>query len=279
MKLCRIRTENGIRPAAIDNEGLARDLSGHAADITPGSVEPGALDHLRGINIDLLPVIAGDYAPILSDVRRIFCIGLNYSDHAKESNLPIPEHPILFMKACPASGANDPITIPRGSVKTDWEVELGVIIGTKAQHVPETEALRHVAGYCVVNDVSERSFQSDWGGQWVKGKSCDSFAPVGPWLVTRDEVPDPQALDLYLDVNGMRCQTGNTSTMIFPVARIVSFLSDFLTLMPGDIIITGTPPGVGMGMKPQKFLRPGDTVSLGITGLGDQRQNVVAFPV
>ncbi|MEP1930547.1 MAG: fumarylacetoacetate hydrolase family protein [Roseibium sp.] len=279
MKLCRIRTNAGIRPALIDENSITRDLSGHIGDITPDIVAPSALEQLRGVDVRRLPVITGDYAPILSDVRRLFCIGLNYSDHAKESNLPIPDHPILFMKVCPVSGANDPITIPKGSHKTDWEVELGVVIGTKAQHVSEADALDHVAGYCVVNDVSERSFQTEWGGQWVKGKSCDSFAPIGPWFVTKDEVPDPQALDMYLDVNGMRCQTGNTATMIFPVAKIVSFLSGFLTLMPGDIITTGTPPGVGMGMKPQKFLRPGDTVSLGISGLGDQRQDVVAFPV
>ncbi|MEP3047932.1 MAG: fumarylacetoacetate hydrolase family protein [Roseibium sp.] len=277
MKLCRIRTNTGIRPALIDVNSIAHDLSGHVPDLTPDTVTPTALEAIRGIDVDSLPVTTGEYAPILSDVRRLFCIGLNYSDHAKESNLPIPEHPILFMKVCPVSGANDPITIPKGSVKTDWEVELGVIIGARAQHISEGEALDHVAGYCVVNDVSERSFQTEWGGQWVKGKSCDSFAPIGPWFVTKDDVPDPQALDMYLDVNGMRCQTGNTSTMIFSVAKIVSFLSSFLTLMPGDIITTGTPPGVGMGMKPQKFLRPGDTVSLGISGLGDQRQEVVAF--
>lgn len=277
MKLCRIRTNAGIRPAMIDSHGAKRDLGGHVTDIDPAATSPAGLAALEAIDPTTLPEISGEYAPILADVRRIFCIGLNYSDHAKESNLPIPDHPILFMKTCPASGANDQITIPKGSQKTDWEVELGVVIGTKAQHVSEAEALDHVAGYCLANDVSERSFQNEWGGQWTKGKSCDTFAPVGPWLVTKDEIPDPQALDMRLDVNGMRCQTGNTATMIFPVVKIISFLSRFVTLRPGDIIITGTPPGVGMGMTPPKFLRPGDRVTLSIDGLGAQAQDVVAF--
>lgn len=278
MKLCRIHTNSGIRPGMIASDGTIRDLFGYIDDITPSTTEPHKLKPLYAIDPDSLPEITGKYAPILSDVRRIFCIGLNYSDHAKESNLPIPDHPILFMKSCPATGANDPITIPKNSVKTDWEVELGAVIGTKAQHVNEADALTHVAGYCLANDVSERSFQTEWGGQWTKGKSCDTFAPIGPWLVTRDEIPDPQNLNIQLDVNGMRCQTGNTSTMIFPVAKIVSFLSRFLTLYPGDIIITGTPPGVGAGMNPPKFLRPGDVVNLSIDGLGTQQQHVVAYP-
>lgn len=277
MKLCRIRTPAGVRPAIVDQNGTARDLAAHVRDLDPAAISVEGLNALSMIDPDSLPEIHGEYAPILSDVRRIFCIGLNYSDHAKESNLPIPEHPILFMKTCPATGANDPITIPKGAQKTDWEVELGVVIGTRAQHVTEAAALDHVAGYCLANDVSERSFQNDWGGQWTKGKSCDTFAPVGPWLVTKDEIPDPQCLDMRLDVNGMRCQTGNTATMIFPVRYIVSFLSRFVTLRPGDIIITGTPPGVGMGMKPPKFLRPGDRVTLSIAGLGEQSQDVVAF--
>lgn len=277
MKLCRIRTATGIRPAIIDAGGTPRDLSSHLPDLATSALAPAALAQLRTLDVSLLPAVIGDYAPILDDIRRVFCIGLNYSDHAAESGLPIPLHPILFMKACPVSGANDPITIPKGSEKTDWEVELGVVIGTRAQHVTEQEALSHVAGYCVVNDVSERSFQNDWGGQWVKGKSCDSFAPIGPWLVTADEVPDPQRLALHLEVNGARRQTGNTATMIFPVAKIISFVSRFLTLMPGDVIATGTPPGVGMGMRPPQYLKAGDTVTLGIDGLGEQRQNVVAF--
>ena len=277
MKLARIRTHTGVVPAMIDVDGNARDLSRHVHDITPATTSARALAALAQVDVAGLPVIAGEYAPFLSDVRRVFCIGLNYSDHAKESNLPIPDFPILFMKSCPVSGANDPITIPKGSHKTDWEVELGVVIGAETLHVSEETALDHVAGYFVANDVSERAFQSEFGGQWTKGKSCDTFGPIGPWFVTKDEVPDPQSLDMYLDVNGMRCQTGNTSTMIFPVKKIVSFLSGFMTLRPGDIIITGTPPGVGMGMKPQKFLRPGDVVTLGIEGLGDQRQDVRAF--
>ncbi|MEY8120493.1 fumarylacetoacetate hydrolase family protein [Falsihalocynthiibacter sp. BN13B15] len=278
MKLARIRTPLGIRPAIIDQNGTPRDLSRHTNDISPATTSASALAALAGVEIDSLPKLEGDYAPFLSDVRRVFCIGLNYSDHAKESNLPIPEFPILFMKSCPVSGANDPITIPKGSVKTDWEVELGVVIGAQAQHVSEADALDYVAGYFVANDVSERAFQTEFGGQWTKGKSCDSFGPIGPWFVTKDEVPDPQNLDMYLDVNGLRCQTGHTSTMIFPVKKIVSFLSGFMTLRAGDVIITGTPPGVGMGMKPPKYLRPGDVVTLGISGLGEQRQEVVAFP-
>jgi 2,4-diketo-3-deoxy-L-fuconate hydrolase len=277
MKLCRIRTTAGVRPAIVDDDGVARDLTKHIKDIDPEVTSPAGLAALEKVDIADLPAISGDYAPILSDVRRIFCIGLNYSDHAKESNLAIPEHPILFMKTCPATGSNDPITIPKGAQKTDWEVELGIVIGSEAKHVTEENALDYVAGYCLANDVSERSFQNEWGGQWTKGKSCDTFAPVGPWLVTKDEIPDPQNLNMQLDVNGMRCQTGNTSTMIFSVKTIISFLSRFVTLRPGDIIITGTPPGVGMGMKPPKFLRPGDRVNLSITGLGEQEQNVVAF--
>ena len=277
MKLARIRTSDGVRPAVIDETGQARDLTGHVADIGADEISADGLSALAALDHGKLPEISGEYAPILNDIRRIFCIGLNYSDHAAESNLPIPEHPILFMKVCPPSGANDPVTIPKGSEKTDWEVELGVVIGKTAQHVEEAHALEHVAGYCVVNDLSERSFQNDWGGQWVKGKSCDTFAPVGPWLVTADEVGDPQNLDMYLNVNGERRQTGNTATMIFPVARIVSFLSRFMTLQPGDVITTGTPPGVGMGMNPPTYLKPGDVVELGIAGLGDQRQDVVAY--
>ncbi|AXI44580.1 2-hydroxyhepta-2,4-diene-1,7-dioate isomerase [Sulfitobacter sp. SK012] len=277
MKLCRIKTENGVLPAAVDQGGKLRDLSAHISDIAPETTSPEALKTLSKIEIASLPEITGTYAPILSDVRRLLCIGLNYTDHAEEMNLPIPEFPILFMKACPVTGANDPIIIPKGSEKTDWEVEMGIIIGSRAQHVTEDDAMDHVAGYCVVNDVSERTFQLEMGGQWMKGKSCDSFAPVGPWFVTSDEVPDPQVLDLYLDVNGERRQTGTTARMIFSIAQIVSFVSRFVTLVPGDIIATGTPPGVGVGMKPQKFLKAGDVVTLGITGLGDQQQEAIPF--
>ncbi len=277
MKLCRLNTGSGIRPAILDVEGQPRDLSTHLTDLELGTMAPKVLDRLRAIDVNALPVIRGDYAPVLNDIRRILCIGLNYSDHAAEAGMAVPEHPILFAKLCAASGANDPIIIPKDSLKTDWEVELAVIIGTKAQHVSEAEALSHVAGYATFNDVSERAFQIEFGGQWVKGKSCDSFAPIGPWLVTADEVPDPQNLDLWLDVNGKRMQTGSTGTMVFSVAKVISFLSRFMTLLPGDVIATGTPPGVGMGFKPPVYLKPGDVVELGIEGLGQQRQNVIEF--
>lgn len=278
MKLCRLQTQNGIRPAIIDKDGQARDLSAHITDLDLTNTAPQSLDALRQIDVATLPQITGTYAPILNDIRRILCIGLNYSDHAEEAGMAVPEHPILFAKLCAATGANDPIIIPKGSEKTDWEVELAVIIGTKAQHVSEAEALSHVAGYATFNDVSERAFQTEFSGQWVKGKSCDSFAPIGPWLVTADEIPDPQNLDLWLDVNGTRRQTGNTRTMVFSVAQIISFLSRFMTLLPGDVIATGTPPGVGMGFKPPVYLKPGDRVELGIEGLGNQTQDAVAYP-
>ncbi len=277
MKLCRIRTTTGVRPALIDEDGRARDLSAHLRDIGATDLSDDALASVRGISPQSLPVIEGEYATILNDIRRIFCIGLNYSDHAAESGLPVPEQPILFMKVCPATGANDPVTIPKDSEKSDWEVELGVVIGKEARHVTEADALSHVAGYCVVNDLSERAFQTERGGQWVKGKSCDTFAPIGPWLVTRDDVPNPQKLDMWLDVNGEKRQRGTTETMIFPVAHIISYLSRFLTLVPGDVITTGTPPGVGMGMKPPTYLKAGDVMTLGIDGLGEQRQDTVAY--
>ncbi|MDB4187945.1 fumarylacetoacetate hydrolase family protein [bacterium] len=277
MKLARIKTKNGVSPALIDEQGRARDISGAVQDITAKTVTPDEMARLEALDPVTFPVVEGDYAPILDDVRRIFCIGLNYSDHAAEAGMPIPQEPILFMKSCPATGANDPIILPKGSQKTDWEVELGVVIGTRAHHVAEADALSHVAGYCIVNDVSERAFQTERGGQWTKGKSCDSFAPVGPWLVSAAEVSDPQNLTMYLDVNGARKQTGSTATMIFSVAHIISYLSEFVTLMPGDVITTGTPPGVGMGMKPPQFLAAGDVVELGVEGLGIQRQTVVAY--
>jgi 2,4-diketo-3-deoxy-L-fuconate hydrolase len=278
MKYCRIRTADGIVPAAVDADGVLRNLSAHLDDITADAMAYGGLAPLEGLELSELPVVEGtDYAPILSDIKRIFCIGLNYSDHAAEAGMPIPDFPILFMKACPATGANDPVYIPKGSQKTDWEVELGVVIGRRAAHVTEAEALSHVAGYCVVNDLSERAYQLERGGQWIKGKSCDSFAPVGPWLVTPDEVPDPQALDMFLEVNGETRQNGSTRTMIFSVAQIIAHLSEHLTLQPGDVIATGTPPGVGMGMKPPVYLKPGDTMRLGIDGLGVQDQTVFAW--
>lgn len=277
MKLARIRTADSVRPALIDAEGAAHDISDVVQDITAHMVTPEGLGRLSGLDPADFPVITGAPAPVLDDVRRIFCIGLNYSDHAEEAGMPIPAEPILFMKSCPATGANDPVILPKGSEKTDWEAELGVVIGTRAHHVEEATALSHVAGYCIVNDVSERAFQIERGGQWTKGKSCDSFAPVGPWLVTADEVPDPQNLTIYLDVNGERKQTGSTATMIFSVAHIISYLSRFVTLVPGDVITTGTPPGVGMGMKPPQFLRAGDVVELSVEGLGVQRQPVVTY--
>ena len=277
MKLARIRTPDGVRPAMIDAQGAPRDLSAVVADITAQTLAPQQMAKLAAIDPATLPLIAGGYAPVIDDVRRMFCIGLNYSDHAAEAGMPLPSEPILFMKTCPATGADDPIILPKGSVKTDWEVELGLVIGTRAHHVPEGAALDHVAGYCIINDVSERTFQTEHGGQWTKGKSCDSFGPVGPWLVTPQELGDPQNLAMYLDVNGTRRQTGSTATMVFSVAHIISYLSRFVTLMPGDVISTGTPPGVGMGMTPPQFLRAGDVVELGIDGLGRQRQQVVAY--
>ena len=277
MKLARIRTADGTRPVLIDADGAARDISSVVDDITAHTLSAQELSKLAGLDPASFPLITGDYAPVIDDVRRMFCIGLNYSDHAKEAGMAIPEEPILFMKTCPATGANDPIILPKGSEKTDWEVELGVVIGTRAHHVSKAEALSHVAGFCVINDVSERAFQAERGGQWTKGKSCDSFGPVGPWLVTSDEVPDPQNLNMYLDVNGERRQSGSTATMVFDVAHIVSYLSEFVTLVPGDVISTGTPPGVGMGMNPPQYLNAGDVVELGIEGLGKQRQEVVPY--
>ncbi|WP_116131993.1 fumarylacetoacetate hydrolase family protein [Tropicimonas sp. IMCC34043] len=278
MKFCRIRTADGIVPAAVDDAGVLRSLAGHIGDLTRDSVAYGGLAPLEGIELSTLPALSErDYAPVLADIRRIFCIGLNYVEHAAESGSAVPDQPLMFMKVCPPSGATDPVIIPKGSEKTDWEVELGVVIGRKAAHVTVDQALDHVAGYCVVNDVSERHFQKDCGGQWVKGKSCDSFAPVGPWLVTPDEVPDPQALDLFLDVNGVRRQTGHTSWMVFPVAELIAHISRFITLLPGDLIATGTPPGVGMGMTPPQYLKPGDRMRLGITGLGEQDLAVEAY--
>ncbi len=260
MKLCRIRTDAKIVPAAVDDAGSFRDLSAHVADIGPDQITPEGLTALRNVDLTGLPIVEGTPAPFLSDVRRVFCIGLNYYDHAAEMDLPVPEHPILFMKACAVTGANDPIVMPKGSTKTDWEVELGVVIGSTAKNISEAHALAHVAGYCVANDVSERSFQMDFGGQWVKGKSADTFAPIGPFLATRDEVAVVHNLAMSLKVNGEPMQTGSTATMIFSVPQIVAHVSRFVTLHPGDIVITGTPPGVGVGMKPPRFLKAGDVV-------------------
>ncbi|MGR3501354.1 fumarylacetoacetate hydrolase family protein [Pseudaestuariivita sp.] len=279
MKLVRYGEAGAEKPGLIDADGVLRDLSEHVPDITGATLGDGALDALRALDTSALPKVAGSprMGPCVGDIGKFLCIGLNYSDHAAETGADIPEHPILFFKANSAIvGANDTVVMPRGSTHTDWEVELGVVIGTEAKYVSKENALDHVAGYCVVNDVSERHFQTQLTGQWTKGKSCDTFGPTGPWLVTRDEVGDPQNLAMSLDVNGTRMQTGNTNTMIFTVAEIIEHLSHLFTLHPGDVITTGTPPGVGMGMKPPVYLKAGDVMELTIEGLGTQRQDVAA---
>ena len=285
MKLVRYGAAGREKPGLIDAEGKLRDLSGHITDITPDHLDDKALAKLARIKTDKLPLVRGKPrlgCPI-SQVGKFIAIGLNYADHAAESNMPIPQEPVGVMKAnsC-VQGPNDDVMLPKNSVKTDWEVELGVVIGTRASHVSQARALDYVAGYCTINDLSEREFQIERGGTWDKGKGCDTFGPIGPWLVTRDEVPKPQRLGMWLDVNGVRMQTGNTKTMIFTVAKLVSYVSEFMTLMPGDVITTGTPPGVGMGMKKNgkpapSYLKAGDTIALGIDGLGEQHQRVVAF--
>ncbi|MBT8424239.1 MAG: fumarylacetoacetate hydrolase family protein [Silicimonas sp.] len=278
MKLVRYGDAGSEKPGLIDSDGTLRDLSGEVGDIAGDILGDAGLDRLRGLDPASLPEVGGNprMGPCVGQIGKFMCIGLNYSDHAAEQGLPIPQHPILFMKANSAIvGPNDDVVLPRGSKRSDWEVELGVVIGKTAKYVSEADALDHVAGYCVCNDVSERHFQTQLTGQWTKGKSCDTFGPTGPWLVTRDEVPDPQALDMWLDVNGKRMQTGNTATMIFTVAQIISHLSQMFTLHPGDVISTGTPPGVGDGVKPDPvYLAKGDVMELGIKGLGQQRQEV-----
>jgi len=280
MKLCRWGKNGYEKPGMIDSQGMLRDLSGMLSNIDQDTISPKGLARLRKIRPESLPLIKTEprFGVPYTGITKFVAIGLNYSDHAAESGLPVPSEPVVFMKATTSiSGPNDDVVQPRGSIKLDWEVELGVVIGTKAQYVPEEKALEHVAGYCIVNDVSERSFQMATS-QWDKGKGCDTFGPIGPWLVTTDEIPNPQTLEMWLDVNTERMQTGNTRTMIFSVARIVSHLSQYMTLMPGDIITTGTPPGVGMGKKPEPvWLKPGDVMTLGIQGLGEQRQRVVAY--
>ncbi|MEM7047569.1 MAG: fumarylacetoacetate hydrolase family protein [Pseudomonadota bacterium] len=280
MKLARYGAPGQEKPALIDDQGVLRDISSHARDIAGDTLLPNALGRLAGVDLASLPAVPGDprLGPCVGDVGKFMCIGLNYSDHAKETGAEIPKEPILFAKLTSAiSGPNDDIVLPRGSVKTDWEVELGVVIGKPAKYVNEADALDHVAGYCVIHDVSEREFQIERGGQWVKGKSCDTFGPLGPWLVTPDEVGDPQDLSLWLEVDGHRYQNGSTGTMIFGVAFLVHYLSQFFTLETGDVISTGTPPGVGMGVKPEPvYLRAGQKVRLGIDKLGEQTQNVVA---
>ncbi|MEM1233190.1 MAG: fumarylacetoacetate hydrolase family protein [Pseudomonadota bacterium] len=278
MKLVRYGAPGAEKPGMYDANGALRDLSDHVTDINGAALSDGALDALRALEPTTLPAVDEDprLGPCVGDIGKFLCIGLNYSDHAAETGAAIPEHPILFFKATSAVvGPNDDVVMPRGSTHTDWEVELGVVIGTKAKYVSQADALNHVAGYCVVNDVSERHFQNNLTGQWTKGKSCDTFGPTGPYLVTRDEVPDPQNLAMRLDLNGARMQTGNTSTMIFSVAEIIEHLSSLMTLYPGDVITTGTPPGVGMGVKPDpKYLKVGDVMELEIEGLGVQRQSV-----
>jgi 2-keto-4-pentenoate hydratase/2-oxohepta-3-ene-1,7-dioic acid hydratase in catechol pathway len=280
MKLLRYGAKGAEKPALLDAQGTVRDLSGVLPDIDAETLTLQGLQRLRELDPAKLPAVAepGRIAPPWSGMGKFLCIGLNYSDHAAETGAPIPKEPILFMK--PTSvviGCNDPVVMPQESVKTDWEVELGVVIGTKARYVSEAQALAHVAGYCVVNDVSEREYQMERGGTWDKGKGCDTFGPVGPWLVTSDEIADPQALPMWLDVNGKRFQTGNTRTMIFGVAQLVSYVSRFMTLLPGDLISTGTPPGVGLGQKPPLYLKAGDEMRLGIEGLGEQTQRVYAW--
>ncbi|MEM6824964.1 MAG: fumarylacetoacetate hydrolase family protein [Pseudomonadota bacterium] len=278
MKLVRYGEPGREMPGLIDSGGVLRELTAHVNDISGDVLDDESLARLRDLDVSGLPAVEEPvrFGPCVGAIGKFLCIGLNYSDHAAESGLEIPDHPILFFKANSAVvGPNDAVMIPRGSTSTDWEVELGVVIGRHAKYVTEEDALAHVAGYCVINDVSERHFQTKLSGQWTKGKSCDTFGPTGPWLVTRDEVPDPQSLDMWLDVNGTRRQSGNTATMIFSVAQIVAHLSELMTLHPGDVISTGTPPGVGMGMKPAPvYLKPGDVMTLGIEGLGEQRQEV-----
>jgi len=281
MKLLRFGPKGNEKPGLIDAQGQLRDLSGVLPDLTSAHLGRASLDRIASIDASQLPAVTEPvrYAPIVADIGKLICVGLNYSDHAAESGMAVPSEPVLFAKATSSIiGCNDPVVLPRDSVKSDWEVELGVVIGTRARYVEESEALDYVAGYCVVNDLSEREYQLERGGQWDKGKGCDTFGPVGPWLVTADEVRDPQNLDMWLDVNGKRYQTGSTRTMVFTVAQLVSYISRFMTLNPGDVISTGTPPGVGLGQKPEPvYLRAGDRMVLGIEGLGQQSQTVHAW--
>ena len=275
MKLLRHGEFGSEKPGIIDHEGKIRDLSSHIPDINGDSINSESLKKIGAINLSTLPIVSNDtrLGACVGNVGKFLCIGLNYSDHAAESGLPVPSEPILFSKATSSIvGPNDNVEIPRNSSETDWEVELGIIIGKKAKYINEDEAEEYIAGYCVVNDVSERAFQIKREGQWTKGKSCDTFGPTGPYLVTKDEIPDVQNLKMYLDVNGKRMQNGSTNTMIFSAKHIVYYLSQFMSLNPGDVIATGTPPGVGLGMKPPVFLNAGDTMKLGIEGLGEQNQ-------
>ncbi|MGB2666083.1 MAG: fumarylacetoacetate hydrolase family protein [Candidatus Acidiferrum sp.] len=280
MKLLRYGPKGLERPALLDKKGKLRDLSGVVRDLSGAALSPDSLAKLRRHNPDALPEVRHAYriGPCVGSVGKFVCIGLNYSDHAAESGMAVPKEPVVFMKATSAIiGPNDDVMIPKDALKTDWEVELGVVLGKEAKYVEESDALSCVAGYCVVNDLSERAFQLEGTGQWVKGKSADTFGPIGPWLVTSDEIPDPQNLRLWLEVDGHKYQDGTTRTMVFGVAYLVSYLSRFMSLQPGDIISTGTPPGVGLGQKPPVYLRPGNRIRLGIEGLGEQTQAVVPF--
>jgi 2,4-diketo-3-deoxy-L-fuconate hydrolase len=280
MKLLRHGPKGQEKPGLLDAQGQVRDLSALLPDITPATLSPAGLAALKSVDLNTLPVVPqGTLAVPWTGMGKFLCIGLNYADHAAESNLPIPKEPIVFMKPTSvAVGAHHAVVLPQGSVKSDWEVELGVVIGSVARYVSEADALKFVAGYCVINDISEREYQIERGGTWDKGKGCDTFGPIGPWLVTSDEVGDPQDLAMWLDVNGQRKQTGSTKTMIFGVAQLVSYCSRFMTLHPGDVITTGTPPGVGMGAKPNAvYLKPGDVMTLGIAKLGEQKQTVHAW--
>ena len=279
MRLVRYGQRGQEKPGMLDRDNQIRDLSKVIRDVAPETLAPAQLDALRRLDPASLPVVPGNprIGPCVGSVPKVVCVGLNYVDHAKEAGMAIPTEPVLFMKAITSlNGPDDEVMLPRGSQKGDWEVELGIIIGTKAQYVREQDALSHVAGYCVVNDVTERGFQFERGGDWSKGKSPDTFCPIGPWLVTADEVPDPQALDLFCEISGQRMQKGSTRNMIFSCAKIISYISEFMTLIPGDVIPTGTPAGVGIGMRPQRFLKSGDTMRLGVAGLGEQHQKVVA---
>ena len=279
MKLLRFGPPGQEKPGLLDAKGNIRDLSGLVADIEGEVLTPAGIERLRGADLEGLPIVSGSprMGPCVAGTGKFICIGLNYSDHAAETGATVPPEPIIFMKATSAIvGPNDDVAIPRGSEKTDWEVELGVVIGKPAKYVSEADALDHVAGYCVINDISERACQTERHGQWTKGKSCDTFGPIGPWLVTADEVADPQNLAMWLEVDGHRYQDGSTATMVYGVRYLVSYLSQFMTLQPGDIISTGTPPGVGMGLKPPKYLKPGQKMRLGIEGLGEQTQTTVA---
>lgn len=277
MKLLRVGPSGQEKPAVLDATGALRDLSAHIADISGNALLDAGLDAVRALKLSELPELPSDsrIGPCVAHVGKIICVGLNFSDHAAEAGMPVPEEPIIFLKASTSiCGPNDDVLIPRGSQKTDWEVELGVVIGKTARYVDEVNALDHVAGYCIVNDVSEREHQLERGTQWTKGKSADTFAPLGPWLVTRDEVSNPEALHMWLEVDGHRYQDGSTRTMIFGVAHLIHYISQFMTLQPGDVISTGTPPGVGLGQKPPVYLRKGQVMELGIEGLGIQRQTV-----